>query len=293
MQELSRIQSRRINVNSKVKSLYSAFIGTAIVSTALFAAPAAQADQIFGFKIDLSSLSGPVISNVNELNFSGSSFVRNTFPGGFGAPFTFTDNGVFSFGNKNGGLGLGLGAAQLTGDYTLGTGTGTLGSSITFDAGGQFDIYYNTTNTFGASAADRYGAATGTRIATFRQLAGGGGAINPDGTPSANGQLQLNFVAEYLRPNTWFTNAGQTLPENFTFSFVTANASQDNSNNCPSPCSTDPNLITALGGGPNSLPNQFLVSNGAQFKLADVPEPGTVALLGLGLLGFTFMRRKA
>ncbi|MES2758052.1 MAG: flocculation-associated PEP-CTERM protein PepA [Pseudomonadota bacterium] len=282
-------------MKSPVKSFYSALIGTAVVATSLFAAPAAHADQIFGFKIDLTSLGGPVINNINELNFSGSSFVRNTFPGGLGAPFTFTDNGVFSFGNKNGGLSLGLGFGQLTGDYTMGSGTGQLGSSITFDAGGQFDIYYNPVTTFGDSAANRYGAATGTKIATFRQLAGGGGAINPDGTPSANGQLQLNFVAESLRANTWFTSTGDSLAEAFTFSFVTANASQDNSNNCPSPCSTDPNLIAALGGGPNTLPNQFLVSNGAQFKLADnvVPEPGTVALLGLGLLGFGVMRRKS
>jgi hypothetical protein len=279
-------------VKSKSKSLYSAFISAAVVTSALFAAPAAHADQIFGFKVDLSAIGGPVIANINELNFSGSSFVRNTIVDP-SQPFTFTDNGVFSFGNKNGGLSLGLGLGQLTGDYTLGTGSGTLGSSITFDAGGKFDLWYNPTLTFGSTAANRYGAAVGVKIATFRQLAGGGGSINPDGTPKANGQLQLNFVAETLLPNTWFTSAGQPLPENFTFSFVTANASQDNSNNCPSPCSTDPNLIIALGGGPNSLPNQFLVSNGAQFKLADVPEPGTVALLGLGLLGFTFMRRKA
>lgn len=284
-------------MKSPVKSFYTKFLGSAVVAATMFAAPAAHADQIFGFKIDLSALGGgPVISNINELNFSGSSFVRNTFPGGLGAPFTFTDNGVFSFGNKNGGLNLGLGFGQLTGDYYNGSGTGQLGSSITFDAGGLFDIYYNPVITYGTSAANRYGAATGTKIATFRQLAGGGGAINPDGTPSANGQLQLNFVADFLLANTWFTSTGASLPEAFTFSFVTANASQDNSNNCPNPCRTDPNLITALGGGPNTLPNQFLVSNGAQFKLADVndvPEPGTVALLGLGLLGFGVMRRKS
>lgn len=288
-------------MKSKVKSLYSAFISAAVVTTALFAAPAVQADQIFDFKIVLPG--GPTISNINELGFGGSSFVKNTFSSP--TSFTFTDNGVFTFNTKNGGSPLGLGAGQLSGDYQGGTGSGTLGSpsgSITFDAGGTFDIYYNPTQVYGTAAGildGRYGAATGIKIATFRQLAGGGGAINPDSTPSANGQLQLNFIAEYLLPNTFFDSTGAALPAGFTLGFVTANASQDNANNCapnPGGCNADQDLIKALAGSapnPNQLPFQFLVSNGAQLKLAEVPEPGTIALLGLGLLGFTFMRRKS
>lgn len=294
-------------MKSQVKSLYSALIGAAVVTSALFAAPMAHADQIVGFKIDLPGLA-PVITNINELKFDGSSFVVNTFAPStpahpnpaFGDAFTFTDNGVYLFSSKNGGsLNPFLNGGQLTGNYTGGTGYGTLGGSIYFNGDGKFDLYYNPTYVYGDTApGSRYGADAGILIASFKQVAGLGGLINPDGTVVANGQLQLSFTADYLAPSTWFASTGTPLPVGSTLSFVTANASQDLTNNCPSgTCNPDPVLIAALAGSTpnaNALPYQFLVSNGAQFKLAsEVPEPGTVALLGLGLLGFTVMRRKS
>ena len=48
-------------------------------------------------------------------------------------------------------------------------------------------------------------------------------------------------------------------------------------------------IVGELAGGAvgytNVAPNDFVVSNNGQFRLS-VPEPGTVALMGLGLLAF-------
>jgi hypothetical protein len=139
-----------------------------------------------------------------------------------------------------------------------------------------------------------YGASSGTPIGTFTQLAGGGGTVNPDGTPTSNGTVTATFQATTLLAGVW-KNLGVDLLPTLTIGFITTNASEDNAAN--NPPSIDPNLVTALGGTiPNSPPNNFFVQNGGQYKLeTTVPEPATIALIGLGLagIGFGSKRRRA
>jgi len=285
------------------KAFRSVAAGLALAA-GLVSAPAAYADQLLGWRLDLSGYGGGNNLAVNELAFTGASFIKTDLAPTplppVGTPFSFTDNGVFNIGTKQGGVPLSLLGGQLTADYHDAGGTGNLGGAITFNGNGVLDIWYNPTLTYGSTAANRYGAATGVKIATFQQIPGGGGPVNPDGSPVANGFLSLSFVSTFLDATVWKDALGNALPAGLTLGFVTANASQENGNNCPpvypnGACNADPNLLTALTGAPsnpNAPPSQFLVSNGGQLKLATVPEPGSLALLGLGLLAVPMVRRR-
>lgn len=273
-------------MNAVLKSLVGAALAVGLMSTA-----SAEA-QLNQWKLALPS--GPTISGIDQLGFNGESFVSNTF--GTGSNFTFTDNGIFNITTKNGGDTLFFGGQQLTANYMGGTGFGSLtGGTITFNAGGTLDIYSSSTHPFnrpedGATVANRDGATVGTKIATFTQLAGGGGAINPNGTPSSNGQLTLLFKATDLMDGVWFDANGNELKEGATIGFVTSNASQDLGTLNPTIRETLAGSATAV----NNPPNQFFVQNGGQLKLqtADVPEPASLAIFGAGLMGLAALRRR-
>lgn len=274
-------------MNAVIKSL----AGFAITATIMSTAHAALVDQ---YTLKLPNPSGQTVTDIGALGFGGESFVKNTFASN-NNNFTFTDNGIFNINSNNGGADL-LDFGQLTANYTGGTGTGSLsGGAITFNAGGTLDIFYNPVKAYGntakgGNATNRFGATTGTKIASFTQLAGGGGAINPDGTPAANGVLTLLFKATYFMDNVWFANNGTELQEGVTFGFVTSNASQDVNTIAPI-------MKTVLSGSSttvNNAPNQFFVQNGGQLKLETnpVPEPATLAIFGAGLIGLAALRRR-
>jgi hypothetical protein len=276
-------------MNAVLKSLVGAALTVGLMSTA-----SAEA-QLNQWKLALPG--GPTVTGIDQLGFGGDSFVTNTFTSATNPNFTFTDNGIFNITTKNVGGILVNNGGQVTANYMGGTGYGSLtGGSITFNAGGTLDVYYNGSasaydNTAaGASVANRDGAATGVKIATFTQLAGGGGAINPNGTPSSNGMLTLLFQATDLADGVWFDANGNQLKAGMTIGFVTSNASQDLG-------TLNPTIRETLSGsatGGNNPPNQFFVQNGGQLKLqtADVPEPASLAIFGAGLMGLAALRRR-
>lgn len=274
-------------------STYAA--GVAVAAAVAFAPSAyAQSSQIFNWQIALPGGSGQ-LTGLNNLSYNGASSIVNTVAAD--NSFTFTDTGVFNITQKNGGLSLALGGGQLTLNYVGATGSGNLNDgTFSFSNTGVLEIYYNSSITFGTKAENRYGATDGVLLASFQQLAGAGGRVNPDGTPAANGDLSLFFKSTYLAANTFYDSTGQALEVGRTLGFVTSNASQDLSNNCPGvQCTVDPNLLTALGGVlPNNAPANFLVVNGGQVKLdvLPVPEPATLGMMGMGLAGLALVRRR-
>ncbi len=282
-----------------------------------FSSNASAGIDVQNWQLNLDSLSGQpgygalvglVDTGLNNLSFNGESYVANTPVSGQPGIYSSTDTGVFDITQKNGGVPLNLGSGQLTA-YFQGTDlTNTNTGTFTFTSG-TFSVYYNPTVVYGSTSANHYGSTAGTEIASFQVANTGnpstsGGFINPNGTPSSNGQVTLTGTPPTtLTPSNIFLDSnGNQFNQSILLSFVTTNASEDPSANpntvsSPGQYTIDQNLVTGLGqplgtyngqGGPN-----YFISNGGQFKLQYAPEPMTVALFGAGLLamGWSLRRR--
>ena len=274
-----------------MKNIRKTLIGAALAT--VFLPNVATAGFLNNWKIDLDGAGGTAPVSVNEfIDLTGISYVKNTFTGP--GTFNFTDNGTFVSNTHDGGVGYTgfVGAREFTGVLSGATGTGSFAGGINF-TGGTLKMYSDTALDFATAAgsvgANTYGANNGTLIGTFT-LIGGGGAIDPV-TAIPNGFISLAFKADSLLAGYWFDSTGTDLSTiaglipPLLFGFTTTNASYVAN---PTQLVKD-EIVGELAGGTvgytNAPPNDFVVSNNGQYRLS-VPEPGTVALMGLGLLAF-------
>lgn len=186
---------------------------------------------------------------------------------------------------------------EATGNGVLGTGSGL--GNFTF-SGGTIKMYQNPTNGQYSGTEGFYGANLGNLIAEFTVLAGGGGQVNADGSPLNNGNVTVWAKAEpgMLEPGYFFRNGGADLAEESILSFAFTNANtvgepdetQISEIACEFAGFTGPGCDgDAYANTPNS---HFFVSNNGSFKLAEIPEPGSLALLGIAMLGAGVVSRK-
>jgi hypothetical protein len=238
---------------------------------------------------------------INEyLDINGNAFINLTPTGG--GTFSFTEYAVFnsSQADSNGQLfPVNYPGGNITATFS-GFGTGTFGSGFIF-TGGQIDVYQDVTNDYGTSA-DIYGADNGTLIGSFAVQVGGGGAVDANGSPLANGQITVfaSVIAGTLAQGYFFDPMGVDLFDStnlLAFSFT-------NANTIGSPTGLMVDEIICQGAGftgagcdgsayANAPGDYIFVSNNGQFKLAtEVPEPGALSLAALGLLGVGFASRR-
>ena len=281
------------------KSIYSALLASAVIA-GVYTTPASANIDISNWQL---SLPGILDTGINQLNFNGESYVTNTLqnPNVQGV-YTSTDLGVFNIMQYNNGNALHLNNGQLTGVFQATDLTNLTGSTPNYIfTGGTFTLYYNPSQVYGTTSANLYGAQTGTAFATFNiQVTNnpntGGGFLNANGTPTANGTVTVfSAPPATLVGSPFLDSLSVPLSQNILLGFVTTNASEDTTANA-SNYTIDPNLVAALSGSTgtvNNSPSDLFISNGGQFKLQDIPEPATLALMGLGLVGIAMtVRRK-
>jgi len=238
---------------------------------------------------------------VNEyLDFNGNAFIQLTPTGT--SSFSFVEHAVFNIvqADSNGALfPMNYKGGNISAVFEA-QGTGKFDGSFTF-TGGSIRMYQNPTDNQYGTTNGIYGANLGNLIAEFNVLAGGGGMVDASGSPVKNGEVSVlaSANAGALKEGYFFRENGKDLSKEAILSFAFTNA-----NTVGSP--TD-KLVKEVAcefagfGGPGcagkspykNKPGQyFFVSNNGQFKLAEVPEPGSLALFGIAMLGAGMVARK-
>jgi hypothetical protein len=158
-------------------------------------------------------------------------------------------------------------------------------------------MYQNQTNGQYGSTAGHYGADLGNVIAEFNVLAGGGGFVNANGSPVNNGQVSVFASASpgMLDSGYFFRANGADLSEEsiLSFAFTTANTVGRPNTTHVSEIVCEYAGFTAAGCTRAAYRNRageyFFISGNGQFKLAEVdaqvPEPGSLALFAVAMLG--------
>lgn len=254
------------------KSLMSAALAASML---VLSAPASA--TLTNWYVDTDGAGGNAAVAVQDyLDLNGRAYVHNTFTSA--TTFNFNEVGSFLTVLADGATPL---SPLLTSQF-VGSGSGTLGGSLSFNAGGTLTVFSGAT-----------------QIATFTLLEGSANLVANSTLP--NGTVSLIFKATSLATGYFFDQYMNDLaaiansPEGLVLGFATTNA-------ISLPQTVDASLVTAYNTAfnpdvtgpitPNGSTDLFLSNNG-QFRMS-VPEPSTLSLFGLALVGFGFSaRRKA
>ncbi|THC43301.1 flocculation-associated PEP-CTERM protein PepA [Massilia sp. Mn16-1_5] len=237
---------------------------------------------------------------INEyLDVNGNAFIDLTSTGG--TSFSFTEHAVFNIvqADSNGRLfPVNFPGGNITATFE-GTGTGNFSGNFTF-SGGTIRMYQNPVNGQYASTEGFYGANLGNQIAEFTVMAGGGGSVDASGNPVSNGQVTVfaSAAAGSLDAGYFFRENGQDLSTEsiMAFAFTNANTVSDPDETLVDEVACQFAGFTGVGCNGDAYANvageHLFISNNGQFKLNEVPEPGSLALFGIAMLGAGVVVRK-
>ena len=234
---------------------------------------------------------------INEsLDVNGNAFIELTRTGA--TSFSFTEHAVFNIvqADSNGQLfPVNFPGGNISATFEA-FGRGNFSGAFSFTSG-TIRLFQNPTPGQYGSEAGIYGANLGNEIAEFNVLAGGGGNVDASGSPVNNGQVSVNAQAVSMDAGYFFRGDGVDLSLQDIIAFAFTNA-----NTIGAPTATLVNEVacqyagfTGAGCGTGTFENSnraFFVSNNGQFKLAEIPEPGSLALFGIAMLGAGVVSRK-
>lgn len=290
-------------------NLKKSLLGVSLAASLGFGAAANAAFVLEDVTIDFTSVGGPVVTGVDAIGFNDAPFrsvLTDTDGNGLdeGDFYTVTGKGAASslLSDQDGNispLGFGtVGGFELTFDFNVNVLiTSVVGANINFTHMAGTDSLRFYLDDLDAANADGgvksnpgtgLGYTDGTKVLTFDVLAGEGGSVNV--STLFDGSDDASFLLAAINTAGIFEDAsGDPFAIGSTLALTDSNFDLDSNNN---------NALDETRGGfgctaANQSAGFFCGVEDGTVRFA-VPEPGTLAIMGLGLLGLGWSaRRKA